>query len=159
MGIVDHEFSFDVSYSLEDTYSALKDAAQQLALGSYKIDKFDDNLKIAYLKAGVSLFSWGENINVSVKKSATGATVSIISVPKTGVMLGGAMDMGKNRKNINEISQALSNALKKYQLIETDNLSTSPDVADEILKLAKLKDSGILTQEEFDAKKKQLLGI
>ena len=31
--------------------------------------------------------------------------------------------------------------------------------ADELLKLADLKDKGILTQEEFDAKKKQLLGL
>jgi Short C-terminal domain len=32
-------------------------------------------------------------------------------------------------------------------------------VADEIKKLAELRDSGILTEEEFSAKKKQLLGI
>ncbi|MGA3599022.1 SHOCT domain-containing protein [Lysinibacillus agricola] len=31
--------------------------------------------------------------------------------------------------------------------------------ADEILKFKKLLDDGILTKEEFDAKKKQLLGI
>ncbi|MGG3518430.1 SHOCT domain-containing protein [Bacillus pseudomycoides] len=33
------------------------------------------------------------------------------------------------------------------------------DVADQIKRLADLRDSGILTNEEFDAKKKQLLGI
>ena len=32
------------------------------------------------------------------------------------------------------------------------------DVADEIRELKDLLDDGILTQEEFDAKKKQLLG-
>lgn len=32
-------------------------------------------------------------------------------------------------------------------------------VADELTKLASLKEQGILTQEEFDAKKKQLLGL
>ena len=32
-------------------------------------------------------------------------------------------------------------------------------VADEIRKLAQLKDEGLLTEEEFTAKKKQLLGI
>lgn len=31
--------------------------------------------------------------------------------------------------------------------------------ADEILKYKKLLDDGILTQDEFDAKKKQLLGL
>lgn len=33
------------------------------------------------------------------------------------------------------------------------------DVADQIVKLAALKEQGILTEEEFSAKKKQLLGI
>ena len=33
------------------------------------------------------------------------------------------------------------------------------DVADEIRELKDLLDDGILTQDEFDAKKKQLLGI
>lgn len=38
--------------------------------------------------------------------------------------------------------------------------ATAPlSVADEIEKLASLKDRGILTQEEFDAKKRQLLGL
>ncbi|HDR8172041.1 TPA: SHOCT domain-containing protein [Bacillus thuringiensis] len=37
--------------------------------------------------------------------------------------------------------------------------NTSLDVADQIKKLADLRDSCILTNEEFDAKKKQLLGI
>ena len=31
--------------------------------------------------------------------------------------------------------------------------------ADEIKKLAELKDNGILTEEEFQAKKKELLGL
>ena len=37
--------------------------------------------------------------------------------------------------------------------------AASLSVADEIEKLASLKDRGILTQEEFDAKKRQLLGL
>lgn len=38
---------------------------------------------------------------------------------------------------------------------QQNNLS----VADEILKFKQLLDSGIISQEEFDAKKKQLLGL
>ena len=37
--------------------------------------------------------------------------------------------------------------------------TTSISVADEILKFKELLDQGILTQEEFDAKKKQLLTL
>lgn len=33
------------------------------------------------------------------------------------------------------------------------------EAADDLLKLKELLDAGILTQEEFDAKKKQLLGL
>ncbi len=33
------------------------------------------------------------------------------------------------------------------------------DVTSQLQQLAQLKDQGILTQEEFDAKKKQLLGL
>lgn len=40
---------------------------------------------------------------------------------------------------------------------ETETKVTSP--ADEILKLKQLLDAGVLTQDEFDAKKKQLLGL
>ncbi len=36
---------------------------------------------------------------------------------------------------------------------------SSVSVADEIRKLASLRNEGILTNEEFDAKKKQLLGL
>lgn len=34
-----------------------------------------------------------------------------MSTPKTGVMFGGAMDMGKNRKNIEKIINAVSKIL------------------------------------------------
>ncbi|NCU38193.1 SHOCT domain-containing protein [Candidatus Saccharibacteria bacterium] len=38
------------------------------------------------------------------------------------------------------------------------NASSGTDI-DQIKQLAELKDQGILTQEEFDAKKKQILGL
>lgn len=37
--------------------------------------------------------------------------------------------------------------------------AAAPSAADEILKFKGLLDSGVITQEEFDAKKKQLLGL
>ena len=39
------------------------------------------------------------------------------------------------------------------------NNTNLPLIADELLKLKQLVDMGVLTQEEFDAKKKQLLGL
>jgi hypothetical protein len=37
--------------------------------------------------------------------------------------------------------------------------STSDDSIDQLKQLAELKDQGVLTQDEFDAKKKQILGL
>ena len=55
----------------------------------------------------------------------------------------------------------LSMELKKYPKIS--KISPEPakvtSIADEIRKLADLKKEGILTEEEFNAKKKQLLNL
>lgn len=56
------------------------------------------------------------------------------------------------------IALCLSN--KKEQVPNITNVINTPtESSDEILKLKKLLDENIITQEEFDAKKKQLLGI
>ena len=47
---------------------------------------------------------------------------------------------------------------QKYESSESQK-ENSMSAADEIVKYKKLLDDGILTQDEFDAKKKQLLGI
>lgn len=57
-----------------------------------------------------------------------------------------------------EIALKIRDYIENYQTNEgapTQALSG----ADEIVKYKKLLDDGILTQEEFDAKKKQLLGL
>ncbi|MBF7811571.1 SHOCT domain-containing protein [Clostridium beijerinckii] len=136
---------------------ALRQACQNL--DGFNINDFDETLKILYLKAGVSLFSWGENITVTVASCDNGnSEISILSTPKTGVMFGGTVDMGKNRKNINTIMSALSEELKNYVQVTKKSTSTE-SVADEIRKLAELKEQGILTEDEFSSKKKQLLGL
>jgi hypothetical protein len=42
---------------------------------------------------------------------------------------------------------------------QPEAMAPQDDTASQIQQLAQLKNQGILTQEEFDAKKKQLLGI
>lgn len=156
MSLVDHSQSFQVPFSEKDTFSALKTAVGKLQ--GFSVDKIDDTLKIVSLKAGVSMFSWGENVTVSVERKQPGeTTVTVLSTPKTGLMFGGAMDMGKNRKNISAISEALSAELKNYTPEEKKEEVNS--VADEIQKLAELQKQGILSEEEFSQKKKQLLGL
>lgn len=48
---------------------------------------------------------------------------------------------------------------KNEQTITKEKLDSSNDVADEIAKYKKLADNGTITQEEFEAKKKQLLNL
>ena len=60
----------------------------------------------------------------------------------------------KLAKVISAVKQA--NASRQSQAIQP---ATQSSIADELAKLASLKEQGILTEEEFVAKKKQLLGL
>jgi hypothetical protein len=69
-------------------------------------------------------------------------------------------------QNRNEVHAALSDIIAKAQIENTnqkiDTSSATPIAssnADELKKFKELLDMGIITQEEFDAKKKQLLGL
>ena len=60
----------------------------------------------------------------------------------------------------NSIGQKIRHAIDEYKNHEDDNdNSSSISDADELKKFKELLDMGIISQEEFDAKKKQLLGL
>lgn len=69
----------------------------------------------------------------------------------------------KFMKNKNQIHSAINNILIERQNSEKatyeENVASSISNADEIKKFKDLLDLGIITQEEFDAKKKQLLDL
>ena len=69
-------------------------------------------------------------------------------------------------QNRNEVHTALSDIIAKVQTENANQKTDTPSAApiassnaDELKKYKELLDSGIITQEEFDAKKKQLLGL
>ena len=68
-------------------------------------------------------------------------------------------------KNASDVFNAISGLLQTRQdklanvMQETLKKEGSQSTADELKKFKELLDSGIITQEEFDAKKKQLLGL
>ncbi|MBB1110833.1 PH domain-containing protein [Limosilactobacillus sp. pH52_RY] len=74
---------------------------------------------------------------------------------------------GSQKYKITDITVAdvetLIHTIKHEMQIENDaqinSVNNSIDAADEIVKFKKLADDGIITQEEFEAKKKQLLGL
>lgn len=49
--------------------------------------------------------------------------------------------------------------IKETRQIKTTNQPVASSAADEVMKLKNLLDMGIITQDEFDAKKKEILGL
>lgn len=102
MSLVDHSQDIVLDYPWESVFSAIEKAIQNLK--GMQVDNANKITKTIHAKAGVSLFSWGENITITLESMEDNKTkISILSTPKTGIMFGGAMDMGKNRKNIDSI--------------------------------------------------------
>ncbi|MGI8806558.1 MAG: PH domain-containing protein [Acidimicrobiales bacterium] len=62
-----------------------------------------------------------------------------------------------NKDEIERVAQAIRQRVA--QTHTPGPQPSSPDVADQIRKLAGLRDDGILSPEEFEAKKRQLLGL
>ena len=66
----------------------------------------------------------------------------------------------KSAKNINNTIHVVLDKIKKdNSQSEKASSASSISVADEILKFKNLFDMGAITQEEFEAKKKQILGL
>lgn len=65
----------------------------------------------------------------------------------------------KNAKNISEKINHAIDAVRHHNTYKESTSSQSPDAADQILKYKALLDAKAITQEEFDAKKRQLLGM
>lgn len=105
--------------------------------------------------------AWGKRVDLpldSVSAVGTGAFKSITISTSSGKVGFSAV------KNRNEIHKIVSNLLVERQKQTTASAQTITPTsatgnADELKKYKDLLDAGIITQEEFDAKKKQLLGL
>ena len=145
-----------------ETFAALKRAIDRI--GNCKITGVDENNRSLLVNTGVSAFSWGERVTVNVMQGSNGGSaVEVISAPKTGAA-GNIGDMGKNNRNIAAIFNALQAELgasrqAPAQPAAQPAVDPSMLVADEIKKLAALRDQGILTDEEFTEQKRRLLGF
>jgi Short C-terminal domain len=159
MALLDHNGESEFPFKKDTVFDAICKAVPSIS--GMKIDHSDKLSGRIVVKAGISLWSWGENIPIQLSAiSGVRTKVQITSAPKTGILLGGAFDMGKNRKNIERIltvtSAVLSNTPQEVQAAGNEGTNGS-SVADEIQKLKKLFDEGALTQEEFNQQKAKLL--
>lgn len=82
---------------------------------------------------------------------------------QTGAELGGAFkELGKALIKSGKLGVETAVDWAEGGSSQTENGSQQPSqqsAADEIRKLAELRDQGIITEEEFEAKKKQILGL
>ncbi|MFT8709685.1 MAG: PH domain-containing protein [Sporolactobacillus sp.] len=87
---------------------------------------------------------------------------------KTGLLLGkvtiyhGSSEMGIDqitKSTVKPLVDAINREAEKYKNKNSAAETKTVSAADELLKYKQLLDAGVLTQEEFDAKKKQLLGL
>ena len=110
MGFLDSKGGAEFPYHKDDVFDAIVRSIS--TINGLKIDKADKSSGHIFVKAGVSLMSWRENIPMSLAEESFGHTrVSITSTPKTGVIFGGALDFGKKRRNIEHILEATSKIL------------------------------------------------
>lgn len=157
MAFLDYNSEIDVPYTKEQVFVAIESSISRLkGMEISKIDKITGHILV---KAGVSLFSWGENIPISLSELSNGYThICITSTPKTGALFGGVTDLGKNRKNIEQIIEAISMGLKDMTPIEEIKDESNLESIDERLqKLKELLDNGFIDQNEYNDKKKDIL--
>ena len=107
-------------------------------------------LKVSYTAQSFNI----ENINaISQSWSAIGGYLIIDT-------LGDDIRIGEpEREVVNNIIADFDNVLQSLKAPKSAAASQQTSAADELKKFKELLDMGVITQEEFDAKKKQLLGL
>ena len=104
--------------------------------------------------------AWGKRVDLPVDSVSATATIRLLK----GVSVSTSSGRISFRilKNANEIYQVISNLLIERQHEKSKNVVVAAPVSDEADQLKKYKellDGGVISQEEFDKKKKQLLGL
>jgi hypothetical protein len=110
----------------------------------HKIEGIFKNEKVEIPLSSVS------SINTTVK--GLGASIEVVASNNEAFV-------AKLHIHIAQELKSLIDSLLHPNSIQTASSNTSIDIADQRKKLTDLRDSGVLTDEEFNAKKKQLLGI
>jgi hypothetical protein len=114
MALLDHNGESEFPFSKEEVFKALCNAIPTIK--GMKVETADKLSGRVVVKSGTSLHSWGEDIQIQLSVISENMTqVRVTLSPKTGIMFGGAMDMGKNRKNIEQILLATSKTLSSLQ--------------------------------------------
>ena len=105
--------------------------------------------------------AWGKRVDLPV--DSVSATETIRFLKGVSVSTSSGRISFRVLKNADAIYQVISNLLidRQQEKSKAAPIADAPksDEADQLKKYKELLDSGVITQEEFDAKKKQLLGL
>lgn len=158
----DRTGSVEFPYTASVVFRAVVSAVQSLP--GMQVHESNDLARQIFVKTGVTAFSWGERVTISVLESGPERSrLQIASAAKTN--FGSATTHGKNRRNVQEIISKTTRILDASgdrwakELAKAPALKPSQSVADEIGKLANLREQGILSDLEFESQKKKLLGL
>jgi hypothetical protein len=154
--MINQEGSAEFPYARADVFAAILAAVPIIA--GRQVDSHDEVSGRIVVKSGVSLFSWGEIIPISLTTLPGGGTrVEITSTPKTGLLGGGAFDMGKNRKNVEHILAATSAHLKSRGTRQVVLASAERSASERLAQLKTLLTNGFITPEEYESKRKDII--
>ena len=111
MSFDDCKSSFQVDFPKNVVFACASTALKNNKL--FEVREIDSVMHTITLSAGMSLFSWGENIRIVIKGNDSNTTdIFIESAPNRMSVFGGGFDMGKNRKNIEDVMKCISAALQ-----------------------------------------------
>lgn len=158
MALLNQNGEAEFPYSKENVFDAICRAVP--IISGMKVDSADKLTGRITVKTNITLWSFGEAVLIQLSSPVEGITkVQLTSGSKFGVLTD-LFDMGKNRKNVERILAGTSAVLSQLSPTQNNPKTTSSSkdsVADELQKLKKLFDDGVLTKEEFQEQKARLL--
>jgi len=162
--IFERSGAVDFPFAREVVLVAAEEAMRNISgMKVTQVNRLAGHISVSF---GATAFTWGERVTISIL--ALSDHTSRLAI-ESGTKMYSYASHSKNGKNIQRIITETNKVLERKgtaiasQLgldgpIETlSSQASSP--ADEIKKLAELRDAGILSDEEFTAKKKQILGL
>jgi len=129
---------------------------------------FKEYIGVDFVKANMNsqfaqvVFMTGIDSKVRVVGPDLGAKQNLNAMKDTNRILfcSGMFSFGKTNDFTNSVASEIRTAFENYKNSSDEKESSNTlSSADEIRKYKDLLDSGIITQEEFESKKKQLLGL
>lgn len=145
-------------YRIDDVFEALSMVLSQM--DGYTLQDVQSATRSFRVKTKSTLTRSGATIRIALSsKDNNNVNVEMTATPNVPTQL---FDLGDSMtKSMEKIFQYLSLELEKYQQTATpiNETTRDKDIVEQLQDLAQLYKEGILTEEEFTAKKKQLLNI